>query len=408
MRILQLNCVYGNGSTGKLVESNSRILRSLGHDVLTLYTSPPDTPADPTAKRVCTKAEHLFNSARSRIDGIPFGGIFLSNRRIYREIRRFSPDVVHVHCVNGNGLNIYRLLRHLGRHRIKTVVTLHAEFFHTGSCTHACDCEQWHTECRNCAIYKAETGSIFFNRANKAWRLMRDAFAAFNPADIIVTAVSPWLQQRARQSAILKGLRVEYVPNGVNTSVFHHRPRPQLPAAAVGTGKPILFVTPYFSLDPGNLKGGFFIPEIARRLPDTRFLIIATRQGANIGPLPENVTLLGRAESQDQLADLYSAASLTLMLSIRETFSMVTAESLCCGTPVVGFKAGGPESIALPAFTDFVTYGDLDTLIHRIAKRLDSPISGQSVSDLAIATYSEAAMSTGYEKIYHQLTDEKA
>ncbi len=33
---------------------------------------------------------------------------------------------------------------------------------------------------------------------------------------------------------------------------------------------------------------------------------------------------------------------------------MVTAESLCCGTPVVGFTAGGPESIAIDAFSNFV------------------------------------------------------
>ena len=39
---------------------------------------------------------------------------------------------------------------------------------------------------------------------------------------------------------------------------------------------------------------------------------------------------------------------------------MVTAESLCCGTPVVGFKAGAPEQIAIKEFSEFVEYGDLN------------------------------------------------
>lgn len=51
-----------------------------------------------------------------------------------------------------------------------------------------------------------------------------------------------------------------------------------------------------------------------------------------------------------------------LLTSERETFSMVTAESLCCGTPVVGFKAGAPEQIALKEYSEFVDYGNLDKL----------------------------------------------
>ena len=41
---------------------------------------------------------------------------------------------------------------------------------------------------------------------------------------------------------------------------------------------------------------------------------------------------------------------------------MMTTESLCCGTPVIEFKAGGPESIALESFSSFVEYGDIDVL----------------------------------------------
>ena len=53
-------------------------------------------------------------------------------------------------------------------------------------------------------------------------------------------------------------------------------------------------------------------------------------------------------------------ANLTILTSQFETFSMVCAESLCSGTPVVGFKAGAPEQISIQQYSEFVEYGKID------------------------------------------------
>ena len=50
---------------------------------------------------------------------------------------------------------------------------------------------------------------------------------------------------------------------------------------------------------------------------------------------------------------------------------MVTAESLCCGTPVVGFRAGGPESIAIPSFSKFCVPGNIEELAEAV---MDMPL----------------------------------
>ncbi len=402
MKILQLNCVYGNGSTGKLVESNSRILRSMGHEVLTCYGNPPDFD-DGFSKRITSGNEHKFNAVWSRLSGIPFGGLFLSNNRVLKEIKRFKPNVIHVHCVNGQMINIYHLLKDLGRLNIKTVVTLHAEFFHTGSCAHACDCNQWKTECHDCKQYKRETGSWLFNRVNSAWKRMYEAFACFKPESIIITAVSPWLADRARQSSILKNFRIKYVPNGVNTSIFKSEQPIDLDCFD-NDAKTILFVTPHFTLAPGHLKGGYFLPEIAKRLPCFNFLVVASQIGdIDYSILPSNLKIWGKAKDQHELARLYSTADLTLLLSRRETFSMVTAESLCCGTPVVGFKAGGPESIALPGYSAFVEYGDVNSLITHISDVLSAKFDSVIISQSAAKCYSEIIMAEKFLNVYKNI-----
>lgn len=401
MRILQVNSVYKVGSTGKIVDSIGVVLRGAGHEVFTCYGI-GDAYYDRFSAKICSNAEHKVNALLARIDGIPFGGPYLSNRRFVKVIKKYRPDVVHVHCVNSFTFNIYHLLKYLAKNNIKTVVTLHAEFFHTGSCGHAFDCEKWKERCHDCEAYTSLTSSIYFDRSATAWKKMFKAFKGFKPENIIITAVSPWLAERAKRSAILKRFEVVYVPNGVDTETFHYIQDTHL-IDRVSYNKLVLFVTPYFSLKECDLKGGRYIPILAKKHPEHKVVIVASRQEGEIGELPSNVQLWGRAKSQDELAKLYSEADMTLLLSQRETFSMVTAESLCCGTPVVGFKAGGPESIALPDYASFVEYGDTEALSEMLDKQDGATLNKKDISEMAISVYSKEHMAIAYLEEYQKL-----
>lgn len=401
MRILQVNSVYKVGSTGKIVDCIGAVLRDAGHDVFTCYGL-GNAYYDEFSQKICSNVEHKVNALLARIDGIPIGGPYLSNRRFVKVMKKFQPDVVHVHCVNSFTFNIYHLLKYLAQNNIKTVVTLHAEFFHTGSCGHAYDCEKWKEQCHHCAAYTHLTSSKLFDRSATAWKKMSDAFKGFKPENIIITAVSPWLAERAKQSSILKRFEVVYVPNGVDTSTFHHIQETHL-IDRDSYNKTVLFVAPYFSLREGDLKGGRYIPVMAEKLPNYKFVVVSSRQEGEIDELPSNVQLWGRAKSQDELARLYSEADATLLLSQRETFSMVTAESLCCGTPVVGFKAGGPESIAIEDYSSFVEYGNLQALSDALRLCSETTIEKKEISNKAVTLYSKETMTNKYLAEYRKL-----
>ena len=72
--------------------------------------------------------------------------------------------------------------------------------------------------------------------------------------------------------------------------------------------------------------------QLAKRMPEIAFVVAGPKNGDF--EIPENLILLGSVKEQKSLAKLYSMADVTLLTSQRETFSMVIAESLCCGTPV--------------------------------------------------------------------------
>jgi glycosyltransferase involved in cell wall biosynthesis len=399
MKILQINCVYKQGSTGKIVYDLHSELKRHGIESVVCYGRGARV-REPGVYKTCGELYSKLNNLLSRFTGMMYGGCFFSTRKLIGIIKKERPDVVHLHCLNGYFVNIYRLLEFLKDSGIKTVLTLHAEFMHTGNCGHALDCERWLTGCGKCPRLRKETKSLIFDRTHSSWGKMYRAFAGFEK--LTVASVSPWLMERARLSPILSGKMHAVVLNGVDTGIFHPYDNGALREKhGLKNEKAIFHATAYFSADPNHIKGGYYVLELAKMLlaENVRFFV-AGACDPSIVP-PENVTLLGRVSDQALLARYYSMADVTLLTSRKETFSMICAESLCCGTPVAGFKAGGPESIAMPEYSEFVEYGDLASLFNEINDILNNrSFSKFEAAKTAAVCYSKAAMTNKYITLY--------
>ncbi len=406
MKILQVNCVYGHGSTGKIVCDIHTELLSRGHDSVVCYGRGgrcTDQGVYKTCTEFCSKVNHLW----ANISGVMYGGCFFPTGKLISVIKRESPDIVHLHCINGYFVNIYRLIKWLKKNSIRTVLTLHAEFMYTGGCGYSFECEKWRdpSGCGKCDGFKAVTGSYFIDGTHRMWRKMNRAFSDFDDR-LTVTSVSPWLMDRAEQSVILGRKTHSVVYNGINTDIFRHYGAND--AAEVRrelgiTSSHIIFhATAAFSADPQNIKGGYYLLELAKTMPEVTFIVAGTVLG-DIADLPENVILLGKVTDQSRLARMYSMADLTLLTSRRETFSMIVAESLSCGTPVVGFLAGAPETIAIPEYSEFVDFGSIAGLRRAALHRLSEDSDPVAVSSAAHSVYSRDKMVDDYLEVYDDL-----
>lgn len=404
MKILQVNCVYRKGSTGKIVYDVHTELQRRGVDTIVCYGR-GERIVESGVYKICSEWYSKVNNLWSRITGLMYGGLWFSTVRLIKIIEKEKPDVVHLHCINGYFVNIYNLVRYLKTRHINTVLTLHAEFMHTANCGHALNCDRWKTGCGCCPRLREETKSILIDGTHTSWTNMKKAFDGFG-GNLVIASVSPWLMGRAMQSPILAQARHTVVLNGLDTNTFQRynrqtvRERMDIPQHT----KVVFHATPSFCTRKGHLKGGYFVCELAKHMPDIQFFVAGPY--ADDIKVPHNVRMIGMIKNQSELAKLYSMADATVLTSQRETFSMVTAESLCCGTPVVGFKAGGPETIALPSYSRFVEYGNIDALTNATTDILNSCFDAEQIALEAQQCYSRERMTNHYISIYKELMNE--
>ena len=399
MKILQVNCVYGHGSTGKITRDIHHALLEHGFESVVCYGRGPKSEAC-HVHRTCNEIFGKANNLISRVTGLMYGGCHFSTRRLMRIIEKEQPDVVHLHCINGYFVNIYSLIQWLKEKKIKTVLTLHAEFMHTANCGHALDCEKWKTGCGNCPRLRQETLSWGIDNTALSFHKMKAAFDGFVDT-LQVVSVSPWLMERAKQSPILEMQHHSTILNGIDTTVFHPVDTAGLREELGLQDERIIFhATADFQDDPNHLKGGYYVLRLAERLKaDNVKILVAGDHPAGL-QVPENVILLGKIADQHRLAQFYTMADLTVISSRRETFSLVVAESLCCGTPVAGFKAGGPEMIAVPAYSRFCNWADVDTLEENVRIMLESTGDTGEIAEIAAKKYAKETMCDNYIDLY--------
>lgn len=140
-----------------------------------------------------------------------------------------------------------------------------------------------------------------------------------------------------------------YVPNGVETALFHPAEAAQRRALreqlGVRAGQPMLLFVGRFV----EKKGLAVLRSLAQRLPQARWFF------AGWGPLdPQGWALpnvsVERAAAKQRLVSLYQAADLLVLPSVGEGFPLVVQEAMACGTPaLVGEEtaAGCPEAAHL-------------------------------------------------------------
>ena len=339
MKIAQINCVCSGTSTGRTTQELAQGLEKAGHSsrVFYSYGHNPDGYAVPIGNTFDRKLHALL----SRLTGLQGYFSHLATAGLIRQLKRYSPDVVHLRNLHSNYINLRMLLTYLAKSDTPTVLTLHDCWFFTGKCTHyvSAGCYKWQESCGNCPRLHEDTinPTFFFDRTRKCITDKRKWFSAI--PRLAAVGVSRWVTQEAANNSLLAGKKLTTIYNWIDQDVFHPKESDLRERHGLQGKFVILMVASVFD----ETKGLRELTELAARMPE-HWAIIAI--GNIRKPLPDNVIHVPLIHDVHLLADYYAAADVCLNATLFETFGKVTAESLCCGTPVVVYRnTASPELV---------------------------------------------------------------
>ena len=339
MKVMQINAVYGVGSTGVIVEDLHNLALENGIDSYVSYSTTNKNPDEIKNGYVIGKnLGKKIHAVLSRLGGKQAYFSGFATKKLIKHIENIKPDIVHLHNLHSNFVNMNMLLKYLGKKDLKTVITLHDCWFFTGGCFHytAVGCNKWQESCGNCPKKMQDTPALLKDNSAKILADRKKYFGKIK--NLSVVGVSQWIANEGEKT-IFKGKNVSNIYNGIDTEFFV--PTPSDFREKHGLEDRFLILAPASKwLKPIN-KDTF--ETVSKNLPSDCVIVMLGCSESQRAGLPPNVLALPFIRDRDELRKVYSACDVFANCTREESLSLINVESQSCGTPVVTYRNTGAQ-----------------------------------------------------------------
>lgn len=276
--------------------------------------------------------------------GASYSTQWLPNQ-ILSELHRLQPDIISLHHMCRGYLPIGALQKF----KAPIVWTLHDMWPFTGGCHYSQGCDLYLQNCGNCPQLQShqswDLSRWIWQRKAKYWK------------DLNLTIVTPsrWLAGCAKESALFRDLRVEVIPNGINTHVYcpleKHVAKDLL---GLSTDKKIILFGAAGAGARDPRKGFHLLLPALEKLNQEKALenielaVFGKADSASLAHLNFKVHYLGQLNDDISLRLLYAAADVFVAPSIEDNLPNTVMEALACGTPCVAYNIGGMADMIEP------------------------------------------------------------
>ncbi len=358
MKIVQINATCNSGSTGKICYAISQLLNEKGIENYILYSL---GNSDYEQGIKYTNEKYLKRQAlKSRIFGNYGFNSKGSTKKLISELEKTKPDIIHLHNIHSNDVNLKMLFDYIRDNKIKTYWTFHDCWSFTGYCVYfdIVSCEKWKKGCLGCPQKKQY--SWFFDKSKKLYQRKKELI---NDIDLTIVTPSCWLADLVKKS-FFKDCDIKVINNGIDLETFKPRESDFRKQYSLEDKYILLGV----AFGWGNKKGLDVFLELSRRLPDKYQIVLVGTNDETDKCLPDNIISIHKTNNQTELAEIYSSADLFVNPTREENYPTVNMESLACGTPVLTFKTGGSPEIIDEKTGYVVEKNDVDEMEKQIIR----------------------------------------
>jgi len=425
MKILQISTYDIRGGAARAAYRLHQGLREIGQDcrMLVRHKDSSDDSVFCVAPQNKKKGngEEFFldaviqgqyiNSHRTDISNtmfsLPYPGYDLSRLSMVREA-----DIINLHWVTQyqSPFTLHSLFS-LGK---PVVWTLHDQWPFTGGCHYAAGCEKY---CKNCVACPQLADDPF----GLPDAVLKDNLTLFDEACLTIVTPSRWMGARAKESKLFGNMRVEVIPNSLETDVFVPLPKAK---AKESLGLSIDTVTLLFGAEYGTekRKGLRQLGEaIEFCLKDNDFqslvkhdkvrMICFGNPGNELSAIGIPVTSLGYLKTDEEVRTAYSAADVFVQASLEDNFPNTMLEAMSCGTPVAAFEVGGmPDLVKSGVTGELAPLGDTkqlgDAILSLILDSDRRESMGKECRRQIEEEYGLGVQAGGYLKLYEGLLPE--
>lgn len=362
MKVLQVNAVCGNCSTGKIAVDLYNVLEEKGHDCIIAYGR-RGAPEGVKTIKICGKINNLFHIGISMIFD---NSAFLSSiatKKLIKKIEEYNPDIIQLHSLLGYYINIEILLKYLAKLNKPVVYTMHNCWAITGHCTYFdyAKCDKWKTGCEKCPQKMTYPPSLIFDNSKKNY-IKKDKL--FNDIkDLTLVTPSQWLADLVKQS-YLKNKDIKVINNGINLENFKPTYGDFRKKYNIENKFIVLGVASVWE----QRKGLESFIRLSKKLGEDYKIVLVGLNKKQLKQIPKNIIGISRTENIQQLAEIYTTADIFFNPTYEENFPTTNLESIACGTPIITYKTGGSVESIDKEWGYIVEQGDVETVVKILEK----------------------------------------
>ena len=374
MKILQINAVYGYKSTGIIVKDIDELIQKSGNESFVAYQKCRTKPLN--GYRVGNILDWKMHAFLSRILGKQAYFSKIETKKLIKWMDSVCPDVVHLHNLHSNYVNLPILLQYLAKHDIATVITLHDCWFFTGKCFHYVDinCDKFQSGCGDCPKKNLSPKSLL---KDTSAQVLHDKLKYLTDIpNLKIIGCSKWICEEAKKS-ILRNADISYIWNGVDTQIFRHYADNDLAEKYDAYNKFIILGMANKWLLDVNAKVLDSVIEILNQNVKLMLIGCDEKQKAFLRKKSDYVIPIGYIQDRVELAKHYSLADVFVNVTHADTLPTVNMESICCGTPVITYDTCGSAELLGNNGEFIVKEDDTENLIKAIKNVMENKIEFQ-------------------------------